>query len=241
MPSQAHLTLVESVPRRKTTTGGGNRGKRFPPDPVNAEEFALMLSCCVPLRSGREAELSAIRLRVLLVILYRSGLRISEALDLYESDLNHNLRAIMVRHGKGDKSRLVVVDEWGWREIEYWLTVRSEIAPGYLIPVIRGELAGQRMASADIRRQMYKLRERTGLHRRIHPHAFRHGFAVDCSREGIGMYSLQGALGHARLDVTERYLRGIDPMERLAPIAARHAPMIVVPSVRSHAALPPRD
>jgi len=38
-------------------------------------------------------------------------------------------------------------------------------------------------------------------------------------------------LGHARLDVTERYLRGIDPMERLAPIAARKPPMTVIPSV----------
>jgi site-specific recombinase XerD len=239
MSSQAHLSLVAPAatpPKRKTHNT--NRGRKFPPDPVNAEEFALMLQHCVPLRPGREAELSAMRLRVLLVILYRTGLRISEALNLFEHDLKRNDRGIIVRHGKGDKQRFVVVDEWGWREIEFWLTVRSEIAPGALIPVIRGQLAGQRMTSPDVRRQMVKLRERCSMRRRVHPHAFRHGFAVDCSREGIPMYSLQGALGHARLDVTERYLRGIDPMERLAPIAARRAPTTVIPSIRSHAASP---
>jgi len=190
-----------------------------------------MLDACQPLRNGREAELSAMRLRCMLVILYRAGLRISEALGLYEFDLRRNERAMVVRHGKGDKRRIVVVDEWAWTEIEYWLERRKEIPPGALLPVIRGKLAGQQMTSPDVRRQMAALKRRCGMRRRVNPHNFRHGFAVEASREGIPLYSLQGQLGHARLDVTERYLRGIDPMERLAPIAARKPPMIQVPSV----------
>jgi integrase/recombinase XerD len=221
------LAPVVPLPRRHNT----NKGRKFPPEPITNEEFALLLAHCTPLRRGREAELSAMRLRALLVILYRTGLRISEALSLYEFDLDRSQRRIVVRHGKGDKRRVVVVDEWGWQEIEFWLTVRPEIPAGALLPVIRGPLAGQEMTSPDVRRQMAALRKRAGLRRRVHPHAFRHGFAVDCSRDGIPLYSLQGALGHARLDVTERYLRGIDPMERLAPIAARKAPMVQVPSV----------
>lgn len=218
---------VVPLPRRHNT----NRGRKFPPEPIRPEEFALMLEHCKPLRPGREAELSAMRLRALLVILYRTGLRISEALALYEFDLQRDRRVIVVRHGKGDKRRIVVVDEWAWQEIEFWLTVRSEIPAGALLPVIRGKLAGQEMTSPDVRRQMAQLKKRTGLRRRIAPHQFRHGFAVEASREGIPLYSLQGALGHARLDVTERYLRGIDPMERLAPFSTRKPPMIQVPSV----------
>jgi integrase len=185
-----------------------NRGLRFPPDPIRTEEFALLLEHCRPLRPGRESELSALRLRTLLVLLYRTGLRISEALDLYEFDLRRNERSIVVRCGKGDKRRIVMVDEWGWREVEFWLTVRAEIPPGALLPVIRGESAGRPMNAPDVRR-----------------------LAVDASREGIPLYTLQGQLGHARLDVTERYLRGIDPMERLAPIAARRPPTTVIPSI----------
>lgn len=228
--SQLHATAsapVIPLPRRHNT----NRGRKFPPEPIRPEEFALMLEHCKPLRAGREAELSAMRLRCLLVILYRTGLRISEALALCEFDLRRTERAIVVRHGKGDKRRIVCVDEWGWTEIEYWLNVRQEIPPGYLIPVIRGSLAGQQMMSPDVRRQLADLKKRTGLRRRVAPHQFRHGFAVEASREGIPLYSLQGQLGHARLDVTERYLRGIDPMERLAPIAGRRPPMTVIPSV----------
>lgn len=232
MASQAHLTVVPAPngpPRRKPHNT--NRGRKFPPDPIRPEEFALMLENCVPLTSGRLGELSALRLRCLLVILYRTGLRISEALALYEHDLRPNERAIVVRHGKGDKRRIVLVDEWGWREIQHWLTVRPEIPAGALLPVLRGDGAGNVMTSPDVRRQMAQLRKRCGMRRRVNPHAFRHGFAVDVSREGVPLYSLQGQLGHARLDVTERYLRGIDPMERLAPIGARRAPMIQVPSI----------
>jgi site-specific recombinase XerD len=231
MPSQAQLSLVAPAvpPRRKPHNT--NRGRKFPPEPITNEEFALLLEHCVPLRGGRETELSAMRLRCLLVILYRAGLRISEALALYEFDLDRSQRRIVVRHGKGDKRRVVLVDEWAWSEIEFWLNVRSELPSGALLPVIRGQLAGQEMTSPDVRRQMAALKKRAGLRRRVNPHAFRHGFAVECSREGIPMYSLQGALGHARLDVTARYLAGIDPMERLAPIAARKPPTIQVPSV----------
>ena len=205
-----------------------NRGRKFPPDPIRVEEFAVLLQHCVPLRAGREAELSALRLRTLLIVLYRSGLRISEALDLYEHDLRAGDRAIVVRHGKGDKRRVVLVDEWGWGELAHWMAVRAEIPPGAVFPVIRGPGAGGPMLAPDVRRQMKHLRDRAGLRRRVHPHAFRHGFAVSVRAEGIDLYALQKELGHARLDVTARYLSGIDPMDVLAPIAARQPPRIVV-------------
>jgi site-specific recombinase XerD len=221
--------LAPVIPLRKPHNT--NRGRKFPPEPIRPEEFALMLENCKPLRKGRESELSAMRLRCLLVILYRAGIRISEALALYEFDLRRNERAMVIRHGKGDKRRIVVLDEWAWAEVEFWLNVRKEIEPGALLPVIRGKLAGQEMTSPDVRRQMAALKKRCGLRRRVAPHQFRHGFAVEASREGIPLYSLQGQLGHARLDVTERYLRGIDPMERLAPIGAHKPPMTVIPSV----------
>ena len=234
MTSQAHLSVVPAYPvppRRKPHNT--NRGRKFPPEPITPEEFARMLAQCVPLREGRHHELSALRLRTTLVILYRAGLRINELLMLHEHDLRRDEKAIFIRMGKGAKQRLVCMDDWAWREVDYWLTVRPEIPPGALLPVLRGATAGRPMKAPDVRRAMKSVRDRAGLHRRVHPHAFRHGFAVEASREGIPLYSLQGQLGHARLDVTERYLRGIDPMERLAPFAERRAPMIPVESIHS--------
>ena len=55
-----------------------------------------------------------LRLRGLIVVLWRAALRISEALALTESDLDHARGAILARHGKGDKRREVGMDQWGW-------------------------------------------------------------------------------------------------------------------------------
>jgi site-specific recombinase XerD len=58
-----------------------------------------------------------LRLRALVVVLWRAGLRISEALALAETDLEHSRGSVLVRHGKGDKRREVGMDEW--REISF--------------------------------------------------------------------------------------------------------------------------
>jgi site-specific recombinase XerD len=55
-----------------------------------------------------------IRLRALIVVLWRAGLRVSEALALAESDLDRGRRAILVRHGKGGRRREVGMDRWAW-------------------------------------------------------------------------------------------------------------------------------
>ena len=60
------------------------------------------------------------RTRALIVILWRAGLRISEALALGESDLEPAGGSLLVRHGKGGKRRLVGMDEWGWDQIRLW-------------------------------------------------------------------------------------------------------------------------
>jgi len=90
MASQAHLSVVAPAPTPKPRNT--NKGRKFPPDPIRVEEFAKLLDACVPLTPGRYGELAAIRLHTLVVLLYRTGLRISEALDLYEHDLRHEGR-----------------------------------------------------------------------------------------------------------------------------------------------------
>jgi site-specific recombinase XerD len=55
-----------------------------------------------------------IRLRVLIVILWRAGLRIHEALSLAETGLDERRGSVLIRHGKGDKRREVGMDAWAW-------------------------------------------------------------------------------------------------------------------------------
>lgn len=71
------------------------------------------------------------RLRALIVVLWRAGLRIGEALALAETDLDARRGAVLVRHGKGDKRREVGMDIWAWEQLEPWqqLRVRFPVGP----------------------------------------------------------------------------------------------------------------
>ena len=62
------------------------------------------------------------RLRALIVLLWRAGLRISEALALQESDLDSGRGAVLVRRGKGGKRREIGMDRWAWEQLERGLT-----------------------------------------------------------------------------------------------------------------------
>src|SRR2546423_12852120 len=110
--------------------------------------------------AGNEAD--GIRLRGLIVVLWRAGLRISEALALTESDLDANRGAILVRHGKGGKRREVGMDRWGWEQLTPWLHMRSELPVGALFCILRGPTRGRPWAPAGVRSQLHDLAARAG-------------------------------------------------------------------------------
>jgi integrase len=78
-----------------------NNGQRYPADPPTVAEIIAVMHA-----AGDEHDTNAARLRALIVVLWRAGLRISEALALTESDLNLNRGAILIRHGKGNLCRI---------------------------------------------------------------------------------------------------------------------------------------
>jgi site-specific recombinase XerD len=82
------------------------------------------------------------RLRGLIVILWRAGLRIQEALALAEADLDQRRGAVLVRRGKGGRRREVGMDAWGWTELQPWLETRIELPVGPLTEDARGPRRG---------------------------------------------------------------------------------------------------
>ena len=72
-----------------------NKGLRYPPDPPTVEEIVSVMHA-----ASENAE--GVRLRCIIVVLWRAGLRISEALALSETDLDPVRGSLLVRHGKGD-------------------------------------------------------------------------------------------------------------------------------------------
>jgi site-specific recombinase XerD len=196
-----------------------NKGLRYPPDPPTVEEIVAVMRA-----AGDSAE--GARLRGVIVVLWRAGLRISEALSLNETDLDRDRGSLLVRHGKGDKRREVGMDRWAWTHLDPWLEVRKELPVGRLFCILRGPTRGRPCASAGVRAQLHHTAVAAGVRRRFAPHQLRHAHAVEMSREGISLLIIQRQLGHADLAITSRYLRGIDNTEIIAAVRERPAPMI---------------
>jgi site-specific recombinase XerD len=146
--------------------------------------------------AGDDAE--GVRLRALIVVLWRARLRVSEALALAESDLDPGRGATLVRHGKGGKRREVGMDRWAWEQLAPWLTLRSELPVGALFCILRGPTRGWPWAPAGARTQLHAAAARAGVRRRFAPHQLRHAHAVEMSREGGPAAGPRRRAGHAQ-------------------------------------------
>lgn len=196
-----------------------NKGRRYPADPPTVEETIAVMRQC-------GADPDGVRLRALIVVLWRAGLRIGEALALAESDLDARRGAILVRHGKGDKRREVGMDTWAWEQLEPWRQLRTTIPVGPYFCVIHGPTAGRNWEPSSARRQLAHTAAAAGVRRRFAPHQLRHAHAVEMAREGVPLVVIQRQLGHANLGVTSIYLQGIDNSEIIDAVHARRPPVI---------------
>ncbi len=196
-----------------------NKGRRYPADPPTIEEIVAVM---------REAGngVDADRVRGLVVVLWRAGLRISEALALLESDLDERRGSILVRRGKGGKRRTVGMDSWGWEQLAPWLADRVAFPVGALFCVVHGPTAGRACSASAVRVQLGRLARQAGVRRRFAPHQLRHAHAVEMGREGVPLMVIQRQLGHVDLGITSVYLQGIDNSEIVDTVHARRPPTI---------------
>lgn len=108
-----------------------NKGLHYPADPPRVEEIVAVM---------REAGdgVSGDRIRAVIVVLWRAGLRIQEALDLREVDLDPRRGALLVRCGKNSRRREVGMDDWGWEHVSPWMARRVELPAGPLFCILDG-------------------------------------------------------------------------------------------------------
>ncbi len=196
-----------------------NKGRRYPADPPTVEEIIAVMRT-----AGAGAD--GVRLRALIVLLWRAGMRIGQALALAETDLDARRGAVLIRHGKGDKRREVGMDRWAWEQLEPWQQLRVRLPVGPLLCVIHGTTAGRAWEQASARRQLARTAAAAGVRRRFAPHQLRHGHAVEPAHEQIALVVIQRQLGHAHLGVTSVYLQGIDSSEIINTVHARRPPQI---------------
>jgi integrase len=149
-----------------------NKGVRYPADPPTVEEIVAVMRAAGDRGHGQ-------RLRALIIVLWRAGLRIHEALALTEADLDPRRGSLLVRRGKGGRRREVGMDVWAWKQLQPWVRVRLELPVGPLFCVINGATRGRPWSSAAARADLRRTAARAGVRRRFAPHQLRHAHAVE--------------------------------------------------------------
>ena len=198
-----------------------NKGLRYPADPPKIEEIIAVMR-----KAGDDAH--GRRIRGLIVVLWRAGLRIQEALALAGGDLDPRRGALLVHRGKGGRRREVGMDTWGWDELQPWLELRARLPVGPLFCVLNGRTRGRQWSTAAARAELPRTAVGAGVRRRFAPHQLRHAHAVEMAREGVPLIVIQRQLGHSNLGITSVYLQGIDNAEIIDTVHTRRAPMIPV-------------
>ena len=113
-----------------------NKGRTYPADLPTVEEIVAVMR-----RAGDRPP--GLRTRALIVLLWRAGLRINEALSLAESDLDPARGSILIRRGKGGRRRQVGMDAWGGEHLDRWLEIRVTMPVGALLCVLAGPTGGR--------------------------------------------------------------------------------------------------
>jgi hypothetical protein len=199
-----------------------NKGRVYPADPPTVDEIIAVMRQTPP-------ETHGLRLRALIVVLWRGGLRIQEALSLIESDLDPRRGSILIRRGKGNRRREVGMDGWAWSDhLAPRLAARAELPAGARFCVIDGPTRGRPWPATAARGELRRYAAAAGVRRRFAPHQLRHAHAVELAREGVPLPVIQRQLGHSHVSTTSVYLQGIDVEEIIGTNHARRAPMMHV-------------
>lgn len=203
-----------------------NKGRRFPAEVLTPGEVEQLLRACGRGHAGA-------RNRALIVVMWRGGLRIAEALALEPRDIDRDAGTITVRHGKGDRRRVVGLDPTGMAVLTAWTDRRRELLAdagqpvrgGYVFCTITKGNVGGPVAAPYVREALKALAWKAGIDKRVHPHGLRHTHAVELMRERVPVPIIQRQLGHADLATTARYLDHLSPFEVIETMQARPWPL----------------
>jgi integrase/recombinase XerD len=164
--------------------------------------------------------------RAILEILYSSGLRVTELVDLRVADLDMQMGCLRCI-GKGDKERLVPV---GRRAISAVNDYLRHSRPGFarqkksvgVAPALFLNRFGTKFTRAGIWKLIRQYGQRAGLRMQLTPHKLRHSFATHLLERGADLRSVQLMLGHADISTTQIYTHVVE--ERLKHIYKAHHP-----------------
>jgi integrase len=191
------------------------KGKEYPKEIYTSDEIRSVLA-----RTSSSFP-SAIRNHALIVLLWQTGLRISEALDLLPGDVDTVKNEVFVRKGKTGARRVASTPEVS-ADVERWMGRRSTLALKKNSPLFCSTMVGKqgkRLTLTYVESTFHRLATSAGVEiredrklvggKRFHPHGLRHTYSVALAEANVPPAYLQRQLGHASLNTTTVYLAGI--------------------------------
>jgi integrase len=206
-------TVERAVSERAGNKGGNNRGQKLAAEVLTPEELQAILA-------ANNKGLTGDRNKALIVVGWRSGLRISEALALKLSDLNAQQQTLRVLHGKGNKARTVGLDSAAWAIVQQWIARRETSGLPASAPLFCTETGGK-LQDRYVRELLPRLAKTAKIDKRCHFHGLRHTMAFELASEGVPMHLIQQQLGHSNLAVTSRYISHLNPAETISRMKGR--------------------
>ncbi|QJU08068.1 hypothetical protein FBF28_00545 [Candidatus Saccharibacteria bacterium oral taxon 488] len=156
-----------------------------------------------------------LRDRAIIELLFSSGLRVSELVNLNRDHINLARREFMVR-GKGQKDRPVFVSMSAAEHVKNYLDARSDSLPALFIsysrrlakPSVSGDY--RRLSARSIQRMVSHYARLAGITKHVSPHTMRHSFATDLLMNGADLRAVQSMLGHSNIATTQIYTHVTD-------------------------------
>ena len=193
-------------------------GRRFHPETFTKDEVMALVE-------ANNGGVSGLRNKVMIIVLYRCGLRVKELVGLRYSDYNASEATLRVI-GKGNKMRVVGLDQATKMNLDLWILRRKEIGingignPPIFCGISKNNFA-KPIQTVYVRNLFKRLAGKAGILKRINPHAMRHTYAADLLNEGIGLQHIQISLGHSSIATTSKYLNGFNPKQTIDALKAR--------------------
>lgn len=141
--------------------------------------------------------------KMVVMVAYGTGMRVSEACHLWVKDIDSKRGMILIRQGKGQKDRMVMLPETLLLCLrEYWRKTKPGEGETWLFP---GKKLGKPISPDAIRKAMKKATEEANITARATPHTLRHTFATHLMETGTDIRTIQELLGHKSIRTTQRY------------------------------------
>lgn len=159
-------------------------------------------------------DVAGVRDRAILELLYSSGLRVSELVNLNRDHINLKRMEFMVR-GKGQKDRPVFISPQAAEWVQAYIDIREDTSPALFARVgghKKVDTTGDylRLTARSVQRIVAHYAVLAGITKKVSPHSLRHSYATDLLMNGADLRSVQAMLGHSNIATTQIYTHVTD-------------------------------